>query len=100
MRPIFVAVIAAFLIASGSASADQSRRMTDDEVAEILIEQSISRYPGTCACPYNTMRNGRRCGGRSAYSKPGGYSPLCYREDVSDSDIARYRKAKSLAKAQ
>nr|WP_312795593.1 SOS response-associated peptidase family protein [Tianweitania sp.] len=25
------------------------------------------------------MRNGRRCGGRSAYNRPGGRSPVCYR---------------------
>jgi hypothetical protein len=24
------------------------------------------------------MRNGRACGGRSAYSRPGGAAPLCY----------------------
>lgn len=36
-------------------------------------------YVGTCDCPYDLMRNGRRCGGNSAYSKPGGRSPVCYR---------------------
>jgi hypothetical protein len=35
-------------------------------------------YVGTCDCPYDLMRNGRRCGGRSAYSRPGGRSPICY----------------------
>lgn len=35
-------------------------------------------YVGTCDCPYDLMRNGRRCGGRSAYSRPGGRSPQCY----------------------
>lgn len=37
-----------------------------------------SPYVGTCDCPYDLMRNGRRCGGRSAYSRPGGRSPTCY----------------------
>lgn len=37
-----------------------------------------SPYVGTCECPYDLMRNGRRCGGRSAYSRPGGRSPTCY----------------------
>lgn len=37
-----------------------------------------SPYVGTCDCPYDLMRNGRRCGGRSAYSRPGGRSPSCY----------------------
>lgn len=35
-------------------------------------------YVGTCDCPYDLMRNGRRCGGRSAYSRPGGRSPQCF----------------------
>ncbi|GAB4063971.1 hypothetical protein GCM10028812_00300 [Ancylobacter sonchi] len=36
-------------------------------------------YVGTCDCPYDVMRNGRSCGGRSAYSRPGGRKPKCYR---------------------
>lgn len=35
-------------------------------------------YVGVCDCPYDRMRNGRRCGGNSAYSRPGGRSPVCY----------------------
>lgn len=35
-------------------------------------------YTGRCDCPYDRMRNGRLCGGRSAYSRPGGRSPVCY----------------------
>lgn len=35
-------------------------------------------YVGKCDCPYDRMRNGRICGGRSAYSRPGGRSPQCY----------------------
>lgn len=35
-------------------------------------------YVGTCDCPYDLMRNGKRCGGNSAYSKPGGRNPQCY----------------------
>lgn len=35
-------------------------------------------YVGRCDCPYDLMRNGRLCGGRSAYSRPGGRSPECY----------------------
>lgn len=52
-----------------------------------LVRQSPERksgqpmrdpFVGTCDCPYDLMRNGRRCGGRSAYSRPGGRSPQCY----------------------
>lgn len=36
---------------------------------------------GSCDCPYDTDSAGRRCGGRSAYSRPGGSQPVCYFED-------------------
>ncbi|MCJ8323301.1 MAG: SH3 domain-containing protein [Rhizobiales bacterium] len=36
-------------------------------------------YYGTCDCPYDRASNGSRCGGRSAYSRPGGRSPICYK---------------------
>ena len=64
---------------------------SDAEIRRILVRQSISRYSGSCPCPYNTDRAGRRCGRRSAYSKPGGASPLCYPGDVSDRAVAAYR---------
>lgn len=35
-------------------------------------------YTGRCDCPYDLMRNGRRCGNNSAYVKPGGASPVCF----------------------
>ena len=37
------------------------------------------------------MRNGRKCGGNSAYSKPGGASPKCFPEDISDEEVEDYR---------
>lgn len=37
-----------------------------------------SPYVGTCDCPYDLKRNGARCGGSSAYSRPGGREPECY----------------------
>lgn len=61
------------------------------DVIDAIIETSISAYPGACPCPYNTMRNGRSCGRNSAWSKPGGASPICYPSDVSDQMIARFR---------
>lgn len=61
------------------------------EIKQILIRRSHAYYSGNCPCPYNTMSNGRRCGGRSAYSRPGGASPLCYESDVSDAMVADYR---------
>lgn len=67
---------------------------SDDAVAKRLIAESIANYSGACACPYNATKNGSRCGKRSAYSKPGGASPLCYRRDVSEAMIEAYRARK------
>ena len=64
---------------------------SDDEIRELLIQQSIANYPGNCPCPYSLDRAGRRCGKRSAHSKQGGYAPLCYPEDASKEMIENYR---------
>jgi len=29
------------------------------------------------------MRNGRSCGGRSAWSRQGGHAPICYEREVT-----------------
>ena len=69
-----------------------AQSVSDDRIRQIIIQQSIASYPGSCACPYSTMRNGRRCGRRSAYSKPGGYDPLCYKRDVPQQMVEQFKK--------
>jgi hypothetical protein len=65
--------------------------LSEADVRKAIIQQSLAGYPGPCPCPYNSMRNGRACGGRSAYSRPGGYSPVCYDKDVTPAMIRSYR---------
>jgi hypothetical protein len=84
---ILVAAIAALAI-SPSAHA----RETDAQARQRLIRESITSYPGSCPCPYNTDRGGRRCGARSAWDRAGGYSPLCFDSDVSKEMIERNRR--------
>lgn len=60
------------------------------EVVKRIIAQSIRSYSGNCPCPYNTTKRGRQCGGRSAYSRPGGASPLCYPNDVTNRMVSQY----------
>lgn len=67
-------------------------RMTDAEVKQAIIKESISNYSGNCPCPYNIMKSGNRCGDRSAYAKPGGASPICYPSDVTPSMVRMYRR--------
>jgi len=66
--------------------------LSDAQIRQILIKQSISQYSGNCPCPYNRASNGSRCGKRSAYSRPGGYSPLCFERDVSEKMLKNYRE--------
>ncbi len=61
-------------------------------IAKLLIAASISNYSGSCACPYQTDRGGRSCGRRSAYSRPGGFSPLCFTKDITPEMVAEYRR--------
>lgn len=72
--------------------ADARSDLTDAQIRQRIIQESIASYAGPCPCPYNIARNGSRCGGRSAYSKPGGASPRCYPEDVSDEMVKEWRR--------
>ena len=62
--------------------AEAKQKQGVEAIKQKIIQQSIESYPGNCPCPYNTARNGSRCGKRSAYNRAGGYAPLCYPEDV------------------
>lgn len=90
MKRELVSVVFGALLSLG-AFADGAK-LTDDQVAERIIQQSIASYSGNCPCPFNRASNGSRCGGRSAYSRPGGASPICYRGDVTATQIENYRK--------
>lgn len=65
---------------------------TDAQIKQEIISASIASYRGSCPCPYNTDRAGRRCGARSAYSRPGGAAPLCFETDVTQKMVDEYRK--------
>lgn len=68
-------------------------RLSDSTIIAAIIQESRESYSGSCACPEDRDRAGRRCGKRSAYSKPGGYSPICYSSDVSRDMIEEYRRS-------
>ena len=70
--------------------------LSEAQVKQQIINQSIASYSGNCPCPYNTTSNGSRCGRRSAYTKPGGYAPLCYDTDISSKMVKQYRDRNGL----
>lgn len=90
-RGLMLAALGCLLCTASLAKAPLAT-LSDQQIAEQLIQQSIRRYPGNCPCPYNSTANGRACGKRSAYSRPGGQAPLCYVEDVTPAMIQRYRQ--------
>jgi hypothetical protein len=86
---------AAFLTALVTSITGQtaSARPSDAAIKQKIIKESIASYPGNCPCPYNSASNGSRCGGRSAWSRAGGYAPKCYEADVTAADIAAYKRS-------
>jgi hypothetical protein len=70
------------------------RRSNDAQIVAAIIRQSRNAYYATghpCACPYDRARNGSSCGGRSAYSRPGGAEPLCFPNDVTSAAVAEWK---------
>jgi hypothetical protein len=89
LRAFAVAVL--FIVAAPAVAQPQ---ITDDQIAKIIVQASRDAYYRTgrpCACPDDLARNGSRCGGRSAYSRPGGAAPYCNTSDVPASEIKAYR---------
>lgn len=79
------------ILVVGVAIASASGAPTDEEIKNLIIQESLNAYPGNCPCPYNRAANGSKCGKRSAWSKAGGYTPICYPEEVTPQMIDEWR---------
>ena len=116
------AVIAALVILAGAAGhtlyADvlkspaendpqtTTEELTDGEIRELLVSDSINRYTGSCACPYHQKWNEKlfrfpnnfrdhptiKCGNDSEYVRTGGPTVFCYNSDVPLEMVAAYRE--------
>lgn len=84
--------LAALILLATPALAQSS---ADERDRQTMIQESQISYPDNCPCPYNTDRAGRSCGARSAWSKPGGYAPLCYPADITEDMLRRWRERQS-----
>ncbi|WP_297843064.1 hypothetical protein [Pseudomonas sp.] len=91
MRKLGISLIAVLALFYGFSASGKQTTLADAAIIKILMEESISSYPGNCPCPYNSAKNGSRCGKRSAYNRPNGYAPLCFKDDVSKEMIQQYR---------
>jgi hypothetical protein len=93
---VFAAAVIALLVLTAPAFGDTAPAFVDDDgnIRQQIIQSSINDYRATghpCACPYNTARNGSRCGDRSAYSRPGGAAPVCYPKDITDQMVTDWK---------
>lgn len=93
--------ITPLLLAALSVSAKEPKPVVfpDQQVKKQIVDESIAAYPGRCPCPYNSARNGSSCGGRSAWSKKGGYAPICYENEVTKEMVRQWRAEKMQANA-
>ena len=66
--------------------------LSNTEVKKAIIAESVNAYPGNCPCPYHSARNGSACGGRSAWSRKGGYVPICYETEVTPEMMSKWRR--------
>lgn len=74
------------------AAHDRVPTLSDQQVKKQIIADSIDAYPGKCPCPYNAARNGSACGGRSAWSRRGGYAPICYEREIDNEKVRKWRQ--------
>ncbi|MCG8154784.1 hypothetical protein JMY81_03380 [Brenneria goodwinii] len=91
LGPVALAII---LFCSPIHTMAQPHKISDEQVKELIIQESISSYPGRCPCPCNVARNGSQCGKRSAWSRAGGYAPICYKSEISTQMMAEWRQQK------
>ncbi len=82
-----------FVAATIGLALSPASAQSDTQIRQRIVRESIAAYPGSCPCPYSVDRGGRRCGGRSAYSRPGGYAPICHARDVGAAEVAARRRA-------
>jgi hypothetical protein len=91
MRRVLACLVGLLLVTP----AGWSQPLSDQQIKELIIQQSISSYSGSCPCPYSVDRAGRSCGKRSAWSRAGGDAPLCYASEVTDEMVRRFRERRS-----
>lgn len=80
-----------------SPTAFATKGMSDAEIRQAIVKESIASYKGICPCPYSMHPDGRQCGHRSAFSKSASATkgaidgPICYEINVTLKMIEEYR---------
>ncbi|RXY34723.1 hypothetical protein DD584_22275 [Klebsiella pneumoniae] len=53
---VAISVFAVVCVFASDISIAKSNSLSDDQVSQRIIDDSVASYPGTCACPFNTAR--------------------------------------------
>lgn len=82
---------AAFVFVSDMAIA-KSNQLTDDQVKQRIIDDSIASYPVPALA--HSIRHGTEAHAAAAAprSKAGGYSPVCYKKEVTKDMVKEWRQ--------
>ncbi|WP_156120176.1 hypothetical protein [Aeromonas finlandensis] len=91
MKRLMMMVLLSVCFSASAKDGAAKATISDEQVKQQIIQESIDSYPGNCPCPYNHARNGSRCGKRSAWSRAGGYAPICYKEEITDEMVSEWR---------
>ncbi|TCV98217.1 hypothetical protein [Biostraticola tofi] len=91
-RSLSLAIALGLGLGSSTYAASTSS-LSNNRIKQLIIQQSIAAYSGNCPCPYSTAANGSRCGKRSAWSRPGGEEPICFKDDVTEEMIKEWRSS-------
>ncbi len=79
--------------ASAPAPAPVAKRPAQPDHKAAIVAASVYGYEistnSRCPCPYS---QGGSCKGQRAYEKPGGAEPRCYKSDVSEDDVKRWKE--------
>jgi hypothetical protein len=90
-RSRIIGAVAALVISSAFGAAAREP-ISDAQVRQAIIQDSIARYQAT-GHPTIPLATDRGAVTGAAYSRPGGASPLCFPQDVSDGMVADWRRA-------
>lgn len=90
-------MLAAGIVYAPLAGGQGRQPLSEAKVKQQIIAESIAAYPGRCPCPYHAAKNGSACGGRSAWSRKGGYTPICYEREISGEMVRKWREENAAA---
>jgi hypothetical protein len=65
----------------------------DEDIRNLVVQDSLARFQGYCPCPYSYDR-GQQCADKSVYSQPSGPPTglYCYPRDVPYWEVVEYRR--------